>query len=120
MSGIIGPFLTIIRHTLGKHYTSSFVAICLGRVELFYSYDYFQLGGFSRTQEYQSCNQENLYFHFICNLMKYVNLLIWSNFLDVYFLFKIAWVMKSQTNSIMSLLTPRSLKERKRYFFCNN
>ena len=114
MSGIIGPFLTIIRHTLGKHYTSSFVAICLGRVELFYSYDYFQLGGFSRTQEYQSCNQENLYFHFICNVMKYVNLLIWSNFLDVYFLFKIAWVMKSQTNSIMSLLTLRSLTERKR------
>ena len=116
MSGIIGTFLTIIRLT-SSEFDHSFIAICVGRVELFYSYDYFHLGGFSRNVGYQSCNDENVYFYYICNLMRIINWLIWTNVLDIYFLFKIAWVMKSQTNSIMSLLTPRSLKERKRYFF---
>ena len=114
MSGIIGTLLSIIRLTSSNHDSIAFIAICVGRVELFYSFDYFQLGGFSRNWGYQSCDNENLYFYFICNLGRILNWLIWTNVPDIYFLFKIAWVMKSQTNSIMSLLTPGSLKERKR------
>ena len=114
MSVITGTLLSIIRLTSRKHNSIAFIAICEGRVELFYSYDYFHLGGFSRNWGYQSCNNENLYFYFTCNLGRILNWLIWSNVPDIYFLFRIAWVMKSQTNSIMSLLTSGSLKERKR------
>ena len=115
MSGIIGIFLSILRLIYEKQ-DISFIAICVGRVELFYSYDYFHLGGFSRSIRWQSCVSisENIFFYFICNLIRIINWLIWSNVLDIYFLFKIAWVMKSQTTSIISLLTRKTLTERKR------
>ena len=114
ISAIIGTFITIVRLTSSEH-DAHFIAICKGRVELFYSYDYFHYGGISRSQGSQSCNDENLYFYFACNLFRILIWFIYSNILDIYFLFKIAWVIKSQTNSIMSLLTPSSLIERKRY-----
>ena len=95
----------------------SFVALCMGRRELFYSYDYFHPGGFSKLQGYQSCNGNNQRIYLVaCNTMRIVNYLIWSNVIDFYFLLKIMLDLKRQTISVKKLLTPKALTERKRYF----
>ena len=93
----------------------TFFELCMGRRELFYYYDYFHQGGFSKFQGYRSCNGNNQSIFLIaCNTIRIVNYLIWSNVVDFYFLFKLMLVLKRQTNSVKNLLTPNGLTERKR------
>ena len=94
---------------------ATFFALCMGRRELFYSYDYFHQGGFSKLQGHRSCNGNNHSIYLLaCNTIRMVNYLIWSNVVDFYFLFQIMLVLKRQTNSVKNLLTPNGLTERKR------
>ena len=110
--GLTIPLIAIFANNI------SFVALCMGRRELFYSYDYFHLGGFSIHQGYQSCNgNDHIIYLLACNIMRIVNYLIWSNLIDFYFLLKIMLVLKNSTISAKKLLTPKALTERKRYFF---
>ena len=90
----------------------SFIPQCMGRKEFYYSYDYFSPGGFSLAKEI--CKHENLFTFVPCAIMQIFNLLIWSNILDIYMLVKIAFVLKSHTNSVQNLLTPMALVERQR------
>ena len=94
----------------------SFFALCMGRREVFYSYDFFQQGGFSILQGYRSCNENDhsIYYLVACNIVRMLKYLIWSKVIDFYFLFKIMLVLKCQTNSVKKLLTPNGLTERKR------
>ena len=92
----------------------SFVPFCMGRKEIYYSYDYFYSGGFSLRDEF--CNYDCLIFYLSCILLQLINWLIYSNLIDILFLIKIAFVLWSHRNYAESqnLLTPRALLQRRR------
>ena len=92
----------------------SFVPFCMGRKEIYYSYDYFYSGGFSLRDEF--CNYDSLIFYLPCILLQLINWLIYSNLIDILFLIKIAFVLWSHRNYAESqnLLTPRALLQRRR------
>ena len=48
----------------------SFVPFCMGRKEIYYSYDYFYSGGFSLRDEF--CNYDSLIFYLLCILLYWV------------------------------------------------
>ena len=92
----------------------SFVPFCMGRTEVYYSYDYFYIGGYSLRNEF--CNYENMFYYLLCILMQIIQWLIYSNIIDIMLLIKIAFVLKSYRNSAQNqnLLTPSALLQRKR------
>ena len=85
---------------------------CMGQDEVFYSYDYFYNGGYSAEKEV--CNYENLVFSVPCTITFISGILVWSNLIDIYLLFRIIHSLKHQTNSVHDLLTPRALMQRRR------
>ena len=100
---------------LSSSYMISFVPLCMGRKELYYSYDYFYPGGFSTIREF--CKYDNVFMFVPCIIMQFINWLIYCNLIDLILLIKIAFMVKSQTNDAQALLSPNSLIQRKRYFF---
>ena len=97
---------------LSSSYMISFVPLCMGRKELYYSYDYFYPGGFSTVTEF--CKYDNVFMFVPCIIMQFINWLIYCNLIDLILLIKIAWMVKSQTNAAQELLSPNSLTQRKR------
>ena len=92
--------------------TSSTLLSCLGRNEVYFDFDYFVKGGHSRTKEY--CQIQNTLGKLACNSTLGVGLIVASNILDFYFVMKILEVMKLQTQSVASMISPESFSLRQR------
>ena len=92
-----------------------FSSLCMGREQHFYSYDYFEKGGIQRRELPVCSTNINMFFFVSCQFMRITNWIIWSNLVDIYFLFKVSFVLKTQTKSVMKLLTREAFEERKRY-----
>ena len=89
----------------------------MGREQHFYSYDYFEPGGIQRRELPVCSSNVNMFFFVSCQFMRIANWIIWSNLVDVYFLIKISFVLKTQAQSVMKLLTREAFEERKRYVY---
>ena len=85
---------------------------CMGRPEVFFSYDYFNVGGYSAVNHI--CNFKNMYIYVPCVIIQGFNVLIWSNIIDFYLIVKIHFILKDQRDSAQNLLTPAGLTKRKR------
>ena len=90
----------------------SMIPQCMGRVEVFFPFDYFYGGGYSVANEV--CEFDNLLIFVPCIFMQILRGLIWSNLIDIYFIIKIHFVLKSQRDLVQNLITPKALLERKR------
>ena len=93
-------------------YMMSMIPQCMGRVEVFFPFDYFYGGGYSVANEV--CKFDNLLIYVPCIFMQILRGLIWSNLIDIYFIIKIHFVLKSQRDLVQNLITPKALLERKR------
>ena len=93
--------------------TSSTLLTCLGRNEVYFDFDYFTPGGHSRARAY--CQIENTFSQYICKGTLVIGILVASNILDLYLLFCILRVMKTQTKSVASMLSTEALTTRQRY-----
>ena len=89
------------------------VLACLGRREVFYSFDYFKIGG--RHRGHVICNFDHNYAKWACYISQFIKKFISSNLIDIFFMIKIVRAMKSQTDSIVDLVTPKILMKRKRF-----
>ena len=86
---------------------------CLGRNELFFEFDYFTLGGYSR-QKWKFCDFENPFGKFSCLSALIIGVVVESNLLEIYMTGKIILKMKAQTNKSAFLLTKKDFQSRKR------
>ena len=92
--------------------TSSTLLSCLGRNEVYFDFDYFVKGGHSRTKEY--CQIQSILGRYTCYATLGIELLVASNVLDFLLVKKILQVMKLQTQSVASMISPESLSSRQR------
>ena len=92
--------------------TSSTLLSCLGRNEVYFDFDYFVKGGHSRTKEY--CQMQSIFGRFTCYATLGIELLVASNIIDFLLVKKILQVMKLQTQSVASMISPESLSTRQR------
>ena len=90
---------------------SQVVGFCLGRREIYYNFDYFNIGGQSRV--HVMCNFENIYLKWACYICQVIKKPICSNLIEIFFITRILMTMKIHTNSIVNLVTPKVLEERK-------
>ena len=86
---------------------------CLGRNELFFEFDYFTLGGYSR-QKWKFCDFENPFGKFSCLSAFIIGVVVESNLLEIYLTGKIILKMKAQTNKSAFLLSKKDFQSRKR------
>ena len=86
---------------------------CLGRNELFFEFDYFTLGGYSR-QKWKFCDFENPFGKFSCLSAFIIGVVVESNLLEIYLTGKIIVKMKAQTNKSAFLLSKKDFQSRKR------
>ena len=89
----------------------SMVSICKGRQEVFYPFDYFEIGGLSRN--HAICRFQNVYFKWSCYFTEIAAAFICSNLVDIYFIGRIVFAMRTQTDSVSQMLTRSVLNERK-------
>ena len=92
--------------------TSSTLLSCLGRNEVYFDFDYFVKGGHSRTKEY--CQIQSTLGRYTCYTTLGIELLVASNVLDFLLVKRILQVMKLQTQSVASMISPESLSSRQR------
>ena len=87
---------------------------CMGRPEVFFPYDYFNVGGYSVVNHI--CNYDDMYIFVPCVIMQIFNVLIWSNIIDFYLIIKIHFILKDQRDfaHAQNLLAPSALTRRKR------
>ena len=111
---IVAQIIVSLICSLSTTYMMSFVPFCMGRTEVYYSYDYFYIGGYSLRNEF--CNYDNMFYYLLCILMQIIQWLIYSNIIDIMLLINIAFVLKSYRNSAQNqnLLTSSALLQRKR------
>ena len=112
---MVGQIIASWFCTLATSYIMSFVPFCMGRREVYYSYDYFYAGGFSLRNEF--CNYDNIFIYIPCIVLQIIQWSIYSNIIDILLLLKNSFVLRSYRDSAQSLnlLTPRALLQRKRY-----
>ena len=97
---------------------SSGVLNCLGNDDVIYfKYDYFTPGGYSRKKKY--CQLDNIIGKYICQGSLALLVLICSNVLEIYLTSVVMFEIKKSTNSVMHLLSKKSLADRKRYITFN-
>ena len=93
---------------------SSAVLNCLGYDDvIYYKYDYFTPGGYSRKKKY--CQVDNIIGKYICQGSLALLVLICSNLLEIYLTSAVMFEIKKSTKSVMHLLSKKSLADRKRY-----
>ena len=86
---------------------------CLGRNELFFEFDYFTPGGYSR-QNWKFCDFENPLAKFSCLSALIIGVVVESNLLEIYMTGTILLKMKAQTNKSAFLLSKKDFQSRKR------
>ena len=86
---------------------------CLGRNELFFEFDYFTPGGYSR-QNWKFCDFENPLANFSCLSALIIGVVVESNLLEIYMTGTILLKMKAQTNKSAFLLSKKDFQSRKR------
>ena len=92
---------------------SSGIRNCLGNDDVIYfKYDYFTSGGYSRKKEY--CQIDNIIGKYICKGSLALLLLISSNLLEIYLTSAVMFEIKKSTESVMQLLSKKSFADRKR------
>ena len=101
---------------------SSGVLNCIGNDDVIYfKYDYFTLGGYSRKKNY--CHLDNIIGKYICHGSLALLMLVSSNLLEIYLTSAVMFEIKKSTKSVTELLSKKSLAVRKRYSmiikFCN-
>ena len=93
---------------------SSSVLNCLGDDDVIYfKYDYFTPGGYSRKKKY--CQLDNIIGKYICQGSLALLMLIASNLLEIYLTSAVMFEIKKSTKSVTQLLSRKSLADRKRY-----
>jgi hypothetical protein len=86
---------------------------CLGRNELFFEFDYFTPGGYSR-QKWKFCDFEHPLAKFSCLSALIIGVVVESNLLEIYMTGKIILKMKAQTIRSAFLMTKKDFQSRKR------
>ena len=86
---------------------------CLGRNELFFEFDYFTPGGYSR-EKWKFCDFENPFGKFSCLSALIIGVVVESNLLEIYMTGTILLKMKAQTNKSAFLLSKKDFQSRKR------
>ncbi len=97
------------RRLLNKEYTprnADGLLTCLGRYEKFYNTDV--------TIDYCDTTVESSWQRFVCSTTHILLLVIMSNSLEAYFLWKCIQVNNSQTKDVKSLLSLSTYKRRQR------
>ena len=93
---------------------SSSVLNCLGNDDVIYfKYDYFTPGGYSRKRKY--CQLNNIIGKYICQGFLGLLMLISSNLLEIYLISAVMFEIRKSTKNAMQLLSKKSFAERKRY-----
>ena len=93
---------------------SSSVLNCIGNDDVIYfKYDYFTPGGYSRKNKY--CQLNNIIGKYICQGFLGLLMLISSNLLEIYLTSSVMFEIKKSTESVMQLLSKKSFADRKRY-----
>ena len=93
---------------------SSGILNCLGNDDVIYfKYDYFTPGGYSRKRKY--CQLNNIIGKYICQGFLGLLMLISSNLLEIYLTSAVMFEIKKKTESVMQLLSKKSFADRKRY-----
>ena len=87
---------------------------CMGRLELFYPFDYFFENGEPKDHYTDNCLDSPYYLTSVCQLLQILMYIIGSNICDIIIIIIIAMRMKSQTISASDILSPNVLRERKR------
>ena len=86
---------------------------CLGRNELFFEFDYFTPGGYSR-HKWKFCYFDNPFGKFSCLSALIIGVIVESNLLEIYMTGTIILKMRAQTNKSASLMTKKDFQSRKR------
>ena len=93
---------------------SSGVLNCIGNDDVIYfKYDYFTLGGYSRKKNY--CHLDNIIGKYMCYGSLALLMLVSSNLLEIYLTSAVMFEIKKKTESVMQLLSKKSFADRKRY-----
>ena len=93
---------------------SSGVLNCIGNDDVIYfKYDYFTLGGYSRKKNY--CHLYNIIRKYMFYGSLALLMLVSSNLLEIYLTSAVMFEIKKSTKSVMHLLSKKSLADRKRY-----
>jgi hypothetical protein len=93
---------------------SSSVLNCIGNDDVIYfEYDYFTPGGYSRKNKY--CQLNNIIGKYICQGFLGLLMLISSNLLEIYLTLAVMFEIKESTKNAMQLLSKKSFADRKRY-----
>ena len=93
---------------------SSSVLNCLGNDDVIYfKYDYFTLGGYSRKKNY--CHLDNIIGKYMCYGSLALLMLVSSNLLEIYLTSAVMFEIKKKTKSVIQLLSKKSFADRKRY-----
>ena len=93
---------------------TSVVLNCIGNDDVIYfKYDYFTSGGYSRKKKY--CQVNNIIGKYICQGSLALLILICSNLLEIYLTSAVMFEIKKSTKSVTQLLSRKSLADRKRY-----
>ena len=92
---------------------SSLILNCLGKDDVIYfEYDYFIPGGYSRKQKF--CVYDNIIGRFVCQGYLVLLALIASNIFEIFLTSAVMLEMKKSTASVTEMLSRKSLAERKR------
>ena len=93
---------------------SSSVLNCIGNDDVIYfKYDYFTPGGYSRKNKY--CQLNNIIGKYICQGFLGLLMLISSNLLEIYLTLAVMFEIKESTKNAMQLLSKKCFADRKRY-----
>ena len=92
---------------------SSLILNCLGKDDVIYfEYDYFIPGGYSRKQKF--CVYDNIIGRFLCQGYLVLLALMASNIFEIFLTSAVMLEMKKSTASVTEMLSRKSLAERKR------
>ena len=91
---------------------SSFILNCLGNDVIYFDFDYFTPGGYTRKKQY--CLIENIFWKYICQGSLILLLLVSSNICEIFMTSAVLYKMKKNTVSVKSMLSKTTFAKRKR------
>ena len=92
---------------------TSVVLNCIGNDDVIYfKYDYFTPGGYSRKKKY--CHLNDIIGKYVCQGFLGLLMLISSNLLEIYLTSAVMFEIKKNTESVIQLLSKKSFADRKR------